>query len=285
MKSEKLVRNVPRVPDTKLHNRFWYGEKAIFSLQLSIMPYHVWYPEDKLHAFLKFQITKVVDGQLDGLRALLTGFSWHEEPVFWWGKMCGKAATWSCKANHNIKIDLKANVHWTEADNDRVQCCRVQHSTVVLQSTAQYSGAAEYSTAQWCCRVQHSRVVLQSTAQYSGAAEYSTVQWCCSGRDIECYCHIDKTLNLQKWKSGIFKSAICQRQPYSVIEQDTSQLSKCMAQSDIMRNMDAICTLKYSFNLLPPPIKHLKNCAMILTASTKRGRDGICGDTIPLYTW
>jgi len=114
------------------------------------------------------------------------------------GKKCGKAATWSWKANDNIKIDLKANVHWPEEDNDRVQ-------------------------------------------------------WCSGGRDVECYCHIDKALNLQKWKSGIFKSAICQRQKYSVIEQDTSQLSRCMAQRDIMRNMDAICTLNYSFKLTPPP--------------------------------
>jgi len=48
-----------------------------------------------------------------------------------------------------MKIDLRANVHWTEADNDRAQ-------------------------------------------------------WRCSGRDVDCYRHINK---LQKWKSGIFKSA------------------------------------------------------------------------------
>ena len=47
------------------------------------MQYHVWYPEDKLHALLKFQITKLLYGQVDDPRALLIGFSWHEEPVFW----------------------------------------------------------------------------------------------------------------------------------------------------------------------------------------------------------
>jgi hypothetical protein len=130
------------------------------------MPYHVWYPEVKLHAFLKFKITKIVDCQLHGPRALLTGFSWHEEPVFWRGKTCGEVATWSCKTKDNINIDLKANVHWTEADHDRVQ-------------------------------------------------------WCSSGRDVECYCHINKELNLQKWKSGVFKSAVSVRQTYSVMEQDT----------------------------------------------------------------
>jgi hypothetical protein len=107
----------------KMRNRFWYGEKVEFSLQLSIIPYHVWYPEVKLHAFLKFKITKVVDGQLQGTRALFRGFSWHEEPVLWWGKKCGKAATWSRKVNDNIKTDLKANVHWTVADKDKVQRC------------------------------------------------------------------------------------------------------------------------------------------------------------------
>ena len=63
---------------------------------------------------------------------------------------------------------------------------------------------------------------------------------------VECYCHINKELNFQKWKSGIFKSALCERQTYSVMEQDTSQLSKCMAHTYSMRNMDKICTLKYS---------------------------------------
>jgi hypothetical protein len=203
----------------KMRNRFWYGEKVKFSLQLIFMPYHVWYPEVKLHAFLKFKITKVVDGQLHGTRALFRGFSWHEDAVLWWGKKCGKAATWSRKVKDNIKTDLKADVHWTVADNDKVQ-------------------------------------------------------WCSSGRDVECCCHINKTLNLQKLESGIFKSAICQRQTYSVMEQDTSELSKCLTQRDIVRYMDAIFTSNYSFKL-PPANKALQKIQYDSHCPYKK-REGRC---------
>ena len=89
-------------------------------------------------------------------------------------------------------------------------------------------------------------------------ADLGRVQWCYSGRNVECYCHVNKELNLWKWESGIFKSKLYQRLSYRGTEHNTSWFSKCVAQRDIMRNMDAVCTIIYCSFKLPRANKALQ---------------------------